>query len=235
WSLPLAIVFAFGTNTWMISSQALWQHGTGEFLIGLALLLIVVPATTFRTALLGFVCVLMVANRPPDGLIAGAIVLFTLWSRRRSALWLLAGAAVPLMALLYYNLDFIGNVVGGYALAPRKQFFHVQWSGVPGLLVSPTRGLLVFSPFLIFVPMGLIQRLRAPGSKGLAVALSFAVAAKLLLYSQADWRAGVSWGPRWLTDLLPIMVWMLAPAPLVLRTRARGLLILAMAASVAVQ
>lgn len=237
WSLPLAIVFAFGTNTWMISSQALWQHGTGELLIALALLIVVADFSTLRTALLGAVCVFMAANRPPDALIAGAIVLFTVWSRRRSALWLLAGAAVPLAAVLYYNLDFIGHVAGGYALArdPNKRFFQLDWSGVAGLLVSPARGLLVFSPFLIFIPVGLIQRLRAPGSRGLAVALSFAVAAQFLLYSQADWRSGVSWGPRWLTDLLPILVWMLAPAPLVLRPLVRGLLILAMAVSVGVQ
>ncbi|MDX6445229.1 MAG: hypothetical protein QOH71_2303 [Blastocatellia bacterium] len=237
WGLPLAMVFAFGTNTWMISSQALWQHGTGELLIALALLLVVAPASPMRTALLGAVCVFMAANRPPDALIAGAIVLFTVWSRRRSALWLFAGATVPLAALLYYNLDFIGHVAGGYALAKNSnnEFFKLNWSGVAGLLVSPTRGLLVFSPFLVFIPVGLIQRLRAPGSRGLAVALSFAVAAQFLLYSQADWRAGVSWGPRWLTDLLPILVWMLAPAPLVLRPLARGLLILAMAASVGVQ
>lgn len=237
WSLPLAVAFAFGTNTWMISSQALWQHGTGELLIALALLLIVARASPMRTALLGAVCVLMAANRPPDALIAGAIVLFTVWSRRRNALWLLAGAAVPLAGLLYYNLNFIGHVGGGYALAKphNNNFFQLDWSGVPGLLVSPARGLLIFSPFLLFVPVGLIQRLRTPGSRGLAVALSLAVAAQVLLYSQADWRAGVSWGPRWLTDLLPILVWMLAPAPLVLRPRARGLLILAMAASVGVQ
>ena len=237
WSLPLALVFAFGTNTWMISSQALWQHGTGELLVALALLLVVSPASPVRIVLLGAVCVLMAANRPPDALIAGAMVLFTVWSRRRNALWLLAGAAVPLAALLYYNLNFIGHVAGGYVLAkPRNNnFFQLDWSGVPGLLVSPARGLLVFSPFLVFVPVGLIQRLREPGSKGLAVALGSAVAAQVLLYSQADWRAGVSWGPRWLTDLLPILVWMLAPAPLVLRPLARGLLILAMAASVGVQ
>lgn len=237
WSLPLALAFAFGTNTWMISSQALWQHGTGELLIALALLLVVAPASRVRTALLGAVCVLMAANRPPDALVAGAMVLFTVWSSRRNALWLLAGAALPLAALLYYNLNFIGHVAGGYALAKphNDNFFQLDWTGVPGLLISPTRGLLVFAPFLVFVPVGLIQRLRAPGSKGLAVALGFAVVAQVLLYSQADWRAGVSWGPRWLTDLLPILVWMLAPAPLVLRPRARGLLILLMAASVGVQ
>ena len=238
WSLPLAAAFAFGTNTWMISSQALWQHGTGELLIALALLLVVAPASPARTALLGAVCVLMAANRPPDALVAGAFVLFTVWSRRRNALWLLAGAAAPLAALLYYNLNFIGHFAGGYALGkatPAAVFFRWDWSAVPGLLVSPTRGLLVFTPFLVFVPVGLIQRLRAQSSRGLAVALSLAAAAQLLLYSQMDWRGGVAWGPRYLTDLLPILVWMLAPAPLVLRPLARGLLVLAMAASVAVQ
>jgi hypothetical protein len=209
WSLPLAMAFAFGTNTWMISSQALWQHGTGELLIALALLLVVAPAAPVRTTSLGAVCAFMAANRPPDALIAGAIALFTVWSCRRSALWLLAGAAVPLVALLYFNLHFMGQVGGGYVLGknPYKPFFHLDWLGVPGLLVSPARGLLVFSPFFVFIPVGLIQRLRAPNSKGRAVALSFAAAAQFLLYSQADWRAGVSWGPRWLTDLLPILVW----------------------------
>lgn len=237
WSLPLALAFAFGTNTWMTSSQALWQHGTGELLIALALLLVVGPASPARTALLGAVCVLMAANRPPDALVAGAFVLFAVWSRGRGALWLLAGAAAPLAALLYYNLNFIGHVAGGYALgkAHGEVFFRWDWAGPAGLLVSPTRGLLVFTPFLVFVPVGLMQRLRAPGTRGLAVALSIAAAAQLLLYSQTDWRAGVSWGPRYLTDLLPVLVWMLAPAPLVLRPVARGLLVLTMAASVVVQ
>ncbi len=236
WSPPLALVFAFGTNTWMISSQALWQHGTGELLIALALLLIVTPASPVRTALLGAVCVFMTANRPPDALVAGAIILFMVWSYWRNALWLLAGAVVPLAALLYYNLSFIGHLAGGYVSGRTPpHFFQPGWSGVAGLLVSPTRGLLVFSPFLLFVPLGLVQRLRTRSSQGLAAALGVAVAAQFLLYSQIDWRGGVSWGPRWLTDLLPILVWMLAPVPLVLRPLARGLFILAMAASVGVQ
>jgi hypothetical protein len=237
WSFPLAVAFAFGTNTWMISSQALWQHGTAELLIALGLLLVLAPASPVRTAALGAVCVFMAANRPPDALIAAAIVFFIVWSRRRKAVWLLAGAAVPMAALLYYNLSFIGHILGGYALGkrPEEVFFRLDWSGVFGLLVSPARGLLVFTPFLIFVPVGLIQRLRSSNTKGLAVALSFAVVVQVLLYSQIDWRAGVSWGPRYLTDILPILMWMLAPALLVLRPVARGLLILAIVASAGVQ
>lgn len=236
WSLPLAMVFAFGTNTWMISSQALWQHGTGELLIALALLLVAAPASSASTALLGAVCVFMAANRPPDALVACAIVCFIAWNRRRNALWLLAGAALPLAALLYYNYGFIGHIAGAYALlgSPGK-FLRPSWSGVAGLLVSPTRGLLVFSPFFIFILVGLKQRLRSPDTKGLAIALSLAVAAQILLYSQLDWRAGHGWGPRWLTDLLPILIWMIAPAPLVLSALARSIFILLMAVSVGVQ
>jgi hypothetical protein len=34
---------------------------------------------------------------------------------------------------------------------------------------------------------------------------------QLLVYAKTDWRAGYSWGPRFLTDLLPLLLWMLAP------------------------
>ncbi len=239
WALPLTLAFAFGTNTWMISSQALWQHGAGELLIALALLLALGRATPLRTGFLGFVCVLIAANRPPDALIAGAFLAYAVWSRKRGAVWLLAGAALPLAGLLYYNVVFIGNLVGGYALVgtQAKHSFHASSSllGLPGLLVSPGRGLLVFSSFLVFLPLGLIRRLRTRATRLLAVALSGAVVAQLLLYSSGDWRAGESWGPRWLTDLLPIMVWMLAPVPLALRPRLRGLFVTMMAAAVGVQ
>jgi hypothetical protein len=239
WAFPLALAFAFGTNTWMISSQALWQHGAGELLIALALLLAATGrASPRRVALLGFVCVLIAANRPPDALIAGAFLAFALWRDRRDARWLLAGAALPLAALMYYNLGFADQIAGGYGLAPGEQksnFFHPSALGLPGLLVSPGRGLLVFTPFLAFVVVGLMQRLRTPRSKQLAIFLGLAVIGQLLVYSQGDWRAGASWGPRWLTDLLPILVWMLAPAPLVLRPFARGVLVALIVAAVGVQ
>lgn len=236
WALPLALAFAFGTNTWMISSQALWQHGTGELLIALALLLVLAPATAARTALLGAVCVLMAANRPPDALVAAAIGCFVVWRDWRSAAWLIAGAVAPMAALLYYNLGFLGHLAGGYGVVkPPVNFFQSNWSGLAGLLVSPARGLLIFSPFLAFVVVGLVQRLRAPDTRALAVLLTLAVLGQLLLYAQGDWRAGTSWGPRWLTDILPILIWMLAPAPLLLRPFARGLFVAAIAASVSVQ
>src|SRR5205085_1944253 len=104
WGLALTLAFAFGTNTWMTSSQALWQHGAGELLIALALLLAVSRPTPVRVAALGVVCIGIAANRPPDALIAGSIAFWLLWSRRSAVWWWLAGAAVPFAALLFYNI-----------------------------------------------------------------------------------------------------------------------------------
>jgi hypothetical protein len=171
-------------------------------------------------------------------LFAGAIALYVVWTRRRAVPWLLAGAAIPLAALLIFNLGVIGSVAGGYGKIdrPGMSFFqHSVWAGIAGLLVSPTRGLLVFSPFLIFVSLGLGQRLRAPETRSLAFALSVAVIIQRLVYSRMDWRAGTSWGPRYMTDMLPVLVWMLAPAPLVLQALGRAVFVLTVAASVVVQ
>jgi hypothetical protein len=236
WALAFALAFAFGTDTWMVSSQALWQHGSGELLVALGLWLALGSQSPRRTGLLGFVCALIAANRQPDIFISVALAIPVVLNRKRDLVWLCAGAALPLAALLYYNLVFIGNLAGAAGLASRPgQFFHVQLLGVPGLLVSPTKGLLIFSPFLIFVPLGLARRLRTSSSRRLAIALSVAVAAEVLVASQGDWRAGASWGPRWLTDLLPILIWMLAPAPSALRPRARALLAALIVAAIGIQ
>ena len=241
WAVPLAFAFAFGTNTWMISSQALWQHGTAELLIALALLLVLAPASRVRSCLLGVVCLLMAANRPPDALVAAAIGLFIVYRSWRSLSfsslgWFIAGSVVPLTALLYYNLSFIGELVGGYALVRvPHNFLQDDWSGLAGVLVSPTRGLLVFSPFLILAPWGLARRLRDPGSRALAVALGIAVISQIVLYARINWRGGECWGPRYMTDVLPLLVWMIAPAAAALRPIGRGLFVLAIVASVCVQ
>jgi len=80
-----------------------------------------------------------------------------------------------------------------------------------------------------------MKRLRTPGERGLTLLLSLAVAAQIFVYSMTDWRGGMSWGPRYLTDVLPILVWMLAPAPLILRPPARVVMAVAMALSIVVQ
>ncbi|HVG10626.1 MAG TPA: hypothetical protein VNM67_23180 [Thermoanaerobaculia bacterium] len=244
-ALLLTLAYAFGTTTWVISSQALWQHGMAGLLVIVALLLLTGPCTAPRALAAGLLCGLIAANRPPDVILAAALGAYGLfWAGRRAVLaaLLAAAAALPMGLVLFYNLGAAGHFAGGYGLAGDASFFrHDLLSGLGGLLFSPTRGLFVFSPFLLFLVLVWRHRRHLPhdsgdrGERALTLAMSAGVVLQVLLYAMTDWRAGISWGPRFLTDLLPLLMWMLAPVAASLRGLGRMCFLLAVGVAVAIE
>ncbi|HWB58658.1 MAG TPA: hypothetical protein VG733_04165 [Chthoniobacteraceae bacterium] len=232
----MAVAYAFGTNTWMIGSQGLWQHGMGELLLAVALLLVTGQYGAARAFAVGTVCALAAFNRPPDALLAAAIGLYALrWAGRGFAL-VVAGAVGPSALLLAYNIGAVGYLAGGYAIAENAEFFRFSLPlGVAGLLFSLGRGLFVFTPFLLalaLVPWGWKRGERAGG---LAIMVCMAVVLQLLFYAKIDWRGGSAWGPRYLTDMLPLLVWLVAPAVAGLGRAGRVVFCAAVAVSIAIQ
>ncbi|MCU1349268.1 MAG: hypothetical protein JWO56_2298 [Acidobacteria bacterium] len=236
-ALLLTLAYAFGTTTWVVSSQALWQHGLAEVLVIGALLLLTGPSTAPRALAAGLLLGLLAGNRPPDVILAAALGAYGLfWAGRRRATLLAAAAALPMVLVLLYNLAVAGNVGGGYGLIGRADFFkHDLVPGVAGLLVSPTRGLLVFSPFLLFLGLAWRHLPRGREERGLTLAMCAGIAIQILLYAKADWRGGLSWGPRYMTDLLPLLIWMLVPVAAPLRGFGRVLFLIAVGVSVAIE
>ncbi len=236
-ALLLTVAYAFGTTTWVISSQALWQHGMAELLVIGALLLLTGPCTGPRALAAGLLCGLIAANRPPDAVLAAALGVYGLfWAGRRRAALLVAAAALPMGLVLLYNLAVAGHVAGGYGLVGKPTYFrHDLLSGLGGLLFSPTRGLFVFSPFLLFLVLAWRHLPRDRGERGLTLAMSAGVALQLLLYAKADWRGGISWGPRYMTDLLPLLLWMLVPVVAALRGFGRVCFLLAVGVAIAIE
>jgi hypothetical protein len=216
-ALWLALAYAFGTSTWMISSQALWQHGPGELLLACALYMLIEPRPRgWRAALLGLVCGLMVANRPHDVFFAAAIAWIALRRSGRAAWPLLAAGGAVAVLLAGYNEHFFGTLLGGYgrirlangalvtevAHGPRAQDFAA-------LLVG-NRGLLVWSPFLLALVAVRGSPLAARGERW---ALGAAWLATCLFYSCFPGSAGgYCYGPRYLADGLPILFVLLADA-----------------------
>ena len=236
-ALLLTLAYAFGTTTWVIGSQALWQHGMAELLVIGLLLLLTGPCTAPRALAAGLLCGLIAGNRPPDVVLAAALGAYGLfWAGRRRAALLAAAAALPMVLVLLYNLGVADHVAGGYGLRGKASFFqHDLLSGLGGLLFSPTRGLLVFSPFLLFLVLAWRHLPRDRGERGLTLAMSAGVVLQILLYAKADWRAGISWGPRYMTDLLPLLVWMLVPVVAALRGFGRACFLLAVGVAVAIE
>jgi hypothetical protein len=213
-ALLLTAAFAFGTATWSVSSQALWQHGPAELMVAAALWLMTGAPTRGNALAAGLATGLLAANRPPDVLIAAAFSLYALaWARGRAALFALA-AAVPVLLVLAYNLFTFANLGGGYGaigVVSTEFFAHPLLPGMAGLLASPGRGLFLFCPFLLFLPLLFHRSLRDRENRLLTLLLTVAAVLQILLYARADWRGGYSFGPRFLTDLVPVLVWMLAP------------------------
>src|SRR5437763_12439392 len=167
------------------------------------------PCTVVRALASGFLLGLLAGNRPPDALLAAVLGAYQLFCARRRAVLLVAGAILPLGLVLLYNFQMTGNIAGGYGLKGNSSFLrHDLLYGIAGILFSPMRGLFVFSPFLFFLVLAGRQLRRDRSERGLTVAMLAAVVLQIVLYAKSDWRAGISWGPRYMTDLLPLLIWL---------------------------
>lgn len=280
-ALGLTAAFALGTETWVIGSQALWQHGTEELLLIVALLALTGRLTAARLAAGGAACGLAIAGRPIDALLVAPFALVApAWAGWRRSAWFFLGAAVPLGLALAYNLDTFGLPGGGYQLfvrAGRRYFEAPMARGLVEMLFSPDKGLFFYTPFLLFLPIylrrALAPRVQPPGNgagkpfapppagrgaeplsreappgrpatvrrfladreRALTVLLLAGIGAQLLVYARSDWRGGSCYGPRYLSDLLPLAVWMLGPVVESLRPRPLAVFRVAVLFSIAVQ
>jgi hypothetical protein len=240
-ALTLTIACAFGTSTWVISSQALWQHGVAQLVLVALLLAATAPPSARTLVMAGAGAVLLTAARFPDVLLALPIAVFCLLRARDSGkpAAFLAGAGAMTVLVLWCNLAAAGHLVGGHAFhaafqTPGTYLAHPLLPGLAGELLSPGKGLLVFSPWLL-VGLTLWHRVDAGGDRLLDALLAAGIVAQALLFAKCEWLAGYCYGPRYLMDMLPALAWILAPAlPGLTERRRLGLWVL-IAWSIAVQ
>ncbi len=211
-SVLLTSCYAFGTSMWPVCSQALWQHGTANLLLLLALWEITDPNDRPLT-LAGAAAGLLAVNRPPDALLAAALTVFVLVRKRHHAMRFVATASAAGGLFLLYNYAFFGSILGGYAGLGSRAFLASRplLSGLGYLLVSPGKGLLFYSPFFLLLLALPLRKYRGIPEPFLAVLLFSGFVLQLLVYAGTDSSGGFSYGPRFLADALPILIWLLSP------------------------
>ena len=203
WSLVLVLLYFLATSVRTVASQALWQHSGVHLAVASALWLVLreeaVPLS--RDFAAGLVLGLGAVVRQTTGLVALGLHGF----RPTRLIAMLAGAAIGLAPLLAYNdLAFGSPLEQGYGI---KSFATPIQTGLYGLLVSPSRGLLVYTPYVIFAFFALFRAWRWPGEvAGRLRGLSLVWIAALVLYSTyAEWWGGRVFGSRFMDDLAPIL------------------------------
>jgi len=212
-ALLLTASFAFGTSTWSTSSQSLWLHGVAELCGAVALWAITSTPTRTRALIAGAAIALLVSNRPADVFIGAAVGLYAVVWARRAFGWLALGGLVPGGLVLAFNLHTFGHPLGAWGLFFRPEYFKLfsVYEGAAGLLVSPGRGLFLFTPFLLFLPLFINRAFRERQDRLLSALLVIGMCLHVVFLARIDWRGGHSYGPRYLVDLLPFMFWLMVP------------------------
>ena len=216
WAWVLTLVYALATETWSISSQALWQHGPGNLaLIGSFLCLELWEQDRGDTRWLwicGACTALAFVIRPTSLVLLPAIVVALLFAKATflEHLRLLAGPVAGGLVLAAYNEYVFHRLSGGYAVG---LLTGSAFNGLAGIFLSPGRGLLIYTPVALFAlcafaPSASVMRRRH-------MALFVAAVAFILLDSYSIgrsviWWGGYCWGPRLLSELAPPLVILMA-------------------------
>jgi hypothetical protein len=211
-ALLSALVFAFATNTWAISSQTLYAHGMSGLLLAASIFLVMKnekEPSQWNIVLLGLCSGLFVFNRPSDAFLVAPVFVYVVWYYRAKTGYYLAAGCLSGLSFLIYNLISFHNPVGGYFInASRFILDPVMLSHYLGLLIAPNRGLFVFSPVLILAVFGfwIIRHDRRPAGRFLQWSV-VAMAVTIGIYASFDdWGGGETYGPRYLICLLPYLI-----------------------------
>ena len=218
-----ALAFGLGSCAWPVSSQALWQHPASTFCLSLgAWFLLCSPERLRAAAWCGAAFGMAVLCRPTTAVVVVCAGAYLLWvDRRRFAAYVLGG--IPFLVILaayngyYFGSPFVfGQTVASEIIAlgatGSEDLWQSSWrESLPGLLISPSRGLLWFSPVLLFglisaVTVWTDHRYRPLVPLQAGVALTILVAGKWF-----DWIGGATWGYRPIVDVTPFLALLMVP------------------------
>ena len=123
------------------------------------------------------------------------------------ALWTLP----PILFALYYNTTVNGApFIFGYQDVSAENFRLPQWNTIQELLFLPSRGVFIYSPFLLLAPIGVWFGWRTLRRNFF---LFLALAAFIYTAVMAAWGSlgGWAYGARMLTDILPMLTLVIIP------------------------
>jgi hypothetical protein len=201
------------TNTWATSSQALWQQGMAELIMAMLIYLVVKnekSRSLRRVLYMGILSGLFIFNRPSDGLLLLPLLVYIVYLGNKSVLYYTGFALLSGLPFLIFNIHYFKNVFGGYgSLLSSFALGPAALANLSGLLVSPSRGLLVYSPILILSAFGYrqIAEIESKDLRRFLYVAGISILLQIVVYSCFRvWWAGQCYGPRFLVSILPFLV-----------------------------
>lgn len=239
----LTNIYLFGTINFALVSQSLWQHGTVQLFLILGLIFLQqIPKSNQKylnvfmmSLFLGFA----VLSRPTS--LLALVFLFILVLEKTNTLNYenfkklslsgfgqlvidaLKSGSVYILGLLpavlffvYYNNAYYLDVNNqGYSSQLLSSWLSRFPEGFLGLWISPSKGILVFSPIFIFSLLSVYFIYKNGGFKkhlNYLVFFAIVIVHTLALGMWKHWYGGWSFGYRMAADVIPFLVMLLIPA-----------------------
>src|SRR5258706_6961461 len=214
-AVMLALLFGFATSAYSIGGRAIWQHTPSMLLIAITIyLLLRAEEQPAMAAWAGLPVALAYTMRPTDCLFVLIVTAYVAVRHRKYLLRYLLAAAPVAAAFLAFNFSVYHYFLSPYYRTPLDGFLPRNWprwgEGLAGNLISPSRGLFVFTPVFLFALWSMVRgKWKTPLAPWLAVlALLHWLAVSSYV---ACWWAGHCYGPRFFTDLTPVFALFLIP------------------------
>ncbi|MFL7811225.1 MAG: hypothetical protein AB8I80_21475 [Anaerolineae bacterium] len=156
-ALGIAVLYGFGTSAWSVASQDLWQHAPSLLLLSIFLAFYLAATALARRSLVLWATLplaLSVSCRLTNGLLLVAFLVYVRLSHPSVLRGALLLALVGMVPLVVYSVGTVGvlfstgGYTGGYGGLP--SMLSRLPEGIAGILVSPGRGLFVYTPVLAF-------------------------------------------------------------------------------------
>jgi hypothetical protein len=206
-ALMFSFFYAFATCVWSVASTALWQHGPSLFFITIALAMLVRTETNLL-GYAGFFLGMAVFNRPTNIAIALPLAMHVFLNQKKHRGKFIFSAAIPAIFLCLYSYKYLGSITAlGQGQGHPDEFSTPFLEGLAGILGSPNRGILVFSPFLIFGFIYSLMTLISKKTKSLDRWLAVSIILLLIIYSKwRMWWGGWSFGYRIIIEIIPMLI-----------------------------
>ena len=220
-ALVLALAFALCTSAWSIGSTALWQHGPSMLMLALTLLLL--QAARVRPTLAAYAALPLAfayVVRPTNSLSIVALTAYVAFYHRDQIVRYFLIAFAVALPFIAYNLLIYGMILPPYYLAARLGLHGDVAEALAANILSPARGLLVYSPVFLFCPLGVFlwhKRRERPPLHWFLVGIITVHWVVVSLFPH--WWGGTTYGPRFFSDLAPYFTFLLVPVIPFFRTR----------------
>ncbi len=216
WAIALAstLIFALCTSMWSLATRALWQHGPLVLMFVTAMLLL--QRAKDRPALVQYVSLPLAFAyiiRPTAAVPIVVISAFVLLYHRKFLIRYLGWAMLFALPWLAFNVVTYGRILPPYylLLSPGGTAASAFGEALAGHLISPARGLFIYSPVLLFALPGFVLAWRDRTERPLHLAYAAIVVLILIAISLFPaWWAGHSFGPRYMIDVLPFLAYFTA-------------------------